>query len=349
MRSLLLRRRMTMGPKEYIQFADPAVEAICVANWSSDGVGLTKADAAAVTNIDGKFFNNNDITSFNEFQYFTGITSMWYNAFNNCPNLTEITLPDAPAMYVRDARAFGTNSNLVINLPRLDLWFEMMNRSTVAFNTDSAHAFDIRINGVRVESVTVPSGYSSTKGFFTNWAYIKGITVESGIVSIGDYFAANCPLLEQVSLPSSVTSIGNNAFYNAGTSAANQKQSSLNLPNLLAIDQNAFFTCNVFGEFNDLGLITDLPRWAFLYAKFDKIVLPASLLTVSGDRALCSYVSQQQSVLYSLATTPPTLAQSAYDGTGTYRAVYVPAASVEDYKAAQYWGNYPSIIQAITT
>ena len=67
--------------KEYIQFEDKAVEAICVANWSSDGIGLTMEDAAAVTSIGTKFKGNTEITSFNEFEYFTGVTSTDTNAF----------------------------------------------------------------------------------------------------------------------------------------------------------------------------------------------------------------------------------------------------------------------------
>ena len=50
----------------YIRFADPEVEAICVANWSSDGVGLTTADAAAVTSLSQikTAFNETAITKF---------------------------------------------------------------------------------------------------------------------------------------------------------------------------------------------------------------------------------------------------------------------------------------------
>lgn len=51
------------------------------------------SEAAAVTNIGGAFTNNTEITSFDEFQYFTGITSLKENAFYCCSNLTSIILP----------------------------------------------------------------------------------------------------------------------------------------------------------------------------------------------------------------------------------------------------------------
>ena len=46
------------------------------------------------------------------------------------------------------------------------------------------------------------------------------------------------------------------------------------------------------------------------------------------------------------ATTPPTLGESALDYTNNC-PIYVPAASVDVYKAASGWSTYASRIQAI--
>lgn len=84
---------------KYIQFEDPAVEAICVANWSSDGIGLTEEDAAKVTDIANKFAKNSSITSFNELEYFVGLTAIggnyadWTYGFKGCTNLKSVVLP----------------------------------------------------------------------------------------------------------------------------------------------------------------------------------------------------------------------------------------------------------------
>lgn len=88
----------------YITFADPEVERICIENWSSDGVGLTYEDAAAVTDLNGVFdyWSNNppteQITSFNELQYFTGLTILGESPdgngqFSGAEQLTSIILP----------------------------------------------------------------------------------------------------------------------------------------------------------------------------------------------------------------------------------------------------------------
>ncbi|MBR4365713.1 MAG: serine/threonine protein kinase, partial [Bacteroidaceae bacterium] len=58
-----------------IDFADPAVEALCVANWDTNHDGeLSFNEAAAVTDLGEVFKGNTEITSFDELQYFTGLT-----------------------------------------------------------------------------------------------------------------------------------------------------------------------------------------------------------------------------------------------------------------------------------
>lgn len=65
-----------------ITFADAKVKALCVANWDADGNGeLSMAEAAAVTSLGRVFEDNDDITSFDELQYFTGLTAIGANAF----------------------------------------------------------------------------------------------------------------------------------------------------------------------------------------------------------------------------------------------------------------------------
>ena len=78
-----------------IQFIDANVKAICIANWDTDGDGeLSKDEAAAVTEMNNTLFQDNkDISSFDELQYFTGLTSLQYSTFENCSNLASVVLP----------------------------------------------------------------------------------------------------------------------------------------------------------------------------------------------------------------------------------------------------------------
>lgn len=80
--------------EQYIVFADPAVEQICATKWG-DGVGIKPSQAALVTDsqFGTTFRQNANITSFDEFQYFTGITSLANYAFQACTALESIVLP----------------------------------------------------------------------------------------------------------------------------------------------------------------------------------------------------------------------------------------------------------------
>lgn len=90
----------TVGPDviqpatQYIIFVDRAVEAICATNWG-DGVGITPAQAAAVTSLSNKFQNQTSITSFDEFKYFTGVAVLYDSTFGGCSNLSSLSLPDS--------------------------------------------------------------------------------------------------------------------------------------------------------------------------------------------------------------------------------------------------------------
>ena len=79
-----------------ISFADAKVKALCVANWDTNNDGeLDEAEAAAVTDLGTVFKGNTEITSFNELQYFTGLTNIEDYAFQSCYNLTSITIPNS--------------------------------------------------------------------------------------------------------------------------------------------------------------------------------------------------------------------------------------------------------------
>lgn len=96
----------------YIRFADPVVQQICATNWG-DGVGITSEQAAAVTNIAGKFRDNAEIQLFNEFAYFKSVSGLSH-AFAGCSSLRELTAKDMTINSVNNA--FQGDSSLTMLL-----------------------------------------------------------------------------------------------------------------------------------------------------------------------------------------------------------------------------------------
>ena len=79
-------------PSANIVFADAAVKAICADNWGFGGE-ITYGQAAEVTSFAKKFSRNANITSFDEMQYFTGITTFDSQEFGVCTLLESVVLP----------------------------------------------------------------------------------------------------------------------------------------------------------------------------------------------------------------------------------------------------------------
>ena len=125
-------------PSDNITFADEVVKAICVANWDTDGDGeLSYEEAAAVNTVGKVFYEKQGISSFNELQYFTGLTiieeeafrecslesvsipasvkTIGEKAFMQCPNLSEVSLPEGVTWI--DEEAFSACALTSIILP----------------------------------------------------------------------------------------------------------------------------------------------------------------------------------------------------------------------------------------
>ena len=57
--------------------------------------GMTKAECKAVTDLGTMFNGDKNLKSFDELQYFTGLTSLGNYCFGSCTSLTSITLPNS--------------------------------------------------------------------------------------------------------------------------------------------------------------------------------------------------------------------------------------------------------------
>ena len=107
----------------FITFADASTEAVCLAKWDLDKNGkLSMSEAKDVETISFTTAEKEKLTSFDEFQYFTGVNNIAMNVqtesgpFVNCKNLSSITIPDG--MGVIGYRAFkGCNALTTITIP----------------------------------------------------------------------------------------------------------------------------------------------------------------------------------------------------------------------------------------
>lgn len=231
-----------------IDFADVNVKAICVANWDSDGDGeLSKKEAAAVTDLGDIFINNTEITSFDELQYFTGLTSIGNSAFFSCYGLTSIVIPNS-VTNIGD-QAFANCGLTSVNIPE----------SVV---TIGAWAFNYCNN---ITAVTIPENVTSIGvSAFQNCNSLVTIIVEQGNIRYDS--RDNCNAIIETAtntliagcknsiIPESVTSIGSLAFYGCND------LTSIVIPNS----------------------VTNIGYQAFAYCGLTSVNIPESVVTIGG-------------------------------------------------------------------
>ncbi len=144
------------------------------------------------------------------------VTKIYYNAFAYCDHLSSVTL--GKNVKSISEVAFRGCFNL----------FEVYNLSGLSFIANSSHTFKYAKD--IYTSLDSPSKLSKDDGFiiYTNGTdkilvgyegSDRTLTLPQGITEIGKYVFYGCSWIEHIILPTSVTSIGSDAFYNSGLNA----------------------------------------------------------------------------------------------------------------------------------
>lgn len=284
-------------PEQYIIFADSTVEQICATTWG-DGTGIKPSQAAVPTNMSTQFAGNANITSFDEFVYFTNVktittivtaqvrgfkncTSLEYialppvtfstgdNMFSGCTSLKRITISDqtklASGTTAATTRAFENCSNLTrIDIPNIKSWLEFTKNFT--FNN-----FDIY--------QTVPFYKSGEGHLYMNGEEVLDVVIPDTYTSIPALSFSYCKGIRSITIPSTVTSIGNYAF----ASCSGLTGPVPHLQNLTSISAGTFSSCSGFTSLTIPSNITSIGNNAFQYCSGiveNHLVIPSSVTSI---------------------------------------------------------------------
>lgn len=199
------------NPDSPIVFLDPKVKEICLANWDTNNdQQLSKAEAAAVTSLGTMFKWNNEISSFDELKYFTGLTTIENSAFEGCSSLEDVNIPNGVTTIGEEAFYNCTNLG-TITIPSTvtsigDYAIENCEKLTKVNISDVAAWC-----GIEFGSWANPLEYAHC--LFLNGEEVTNLVIPEGVTSIGHGAFKRCSGLVSISIPNSVTSIGNNAFW----------------------------------------------------------------------------------------------------------------------------------------
>ena len=290
------------------------------------------------------------------------VTTIGSSAFSDCESLTSVTIPDSvtaigsmafddceslTSVYCKATTPPAGGASMVflatIYIPEGSLRAYKM----AEYWSDYADRIvEYDFNSTMTISYTTSDGMpANANGLIISNSYQNGV---GGLTYIGkDIIPAglfrNCDNLTSLTIPDSVTTIGNRAFYYCSS------LTSVTIPDsVTTIGEQAFRNCRSLTSVTIGDSLTTIGNNAFWYCdSLTSVTIPDSVTTIGED---AFYECSSLTSVYCKATTPPSLGDDAF----TYYnygyvlnigcAIYVPAKSVEAYKAAENWSEYASYI-----
>ncbi len=290
---------------------------------------------------------------------------------NTYANGVGVIVLDRPCTAVMDY-AFQNNSTLVsIVLPE-------------GITTIGDYAFYNSYSTSKLKSVTLPNSLKSIGTYaFDGCKSLSKINIPNSVTSIGTYVFSGCSSLVSIEIPNNVTYIGSYAFYSCsslvsieisnsvtsiGINAFNGCSSlvSIEIPNsVTSIGGKAFKNCSSLANITIGNKVSSIGYNCFEgCTSLTTITIPDATKTISiqafygcsslreikmgsGVKSIesqafggCYYLKD----IYCKAATPPTGHSQIFASVALDAKVYVPSASVEAYKATEYWSDYSSLI-----
>ena len=178
-----------------------------------------------------------------------------------------------------------------------------------------------------------------------NHAYqnaIQRVFLGNGITGLGIYAFSNCYSLTQITLPSGVTSIGGNAFGSC------YSLTQITLPiGVTNLGDYAFNACSSLAQITLPSGITSISNHAFQYCSSLAQITLLSSVTSIGVQAF-SYCYSSAFYDFTACTAVPTLSnKNAFSGIPADCEIRVPAALLDEWKAATNWATYANQIVGV--
>ena len=271
----------------------------------------------SVTNIEWGVFS--DCTGLTSVTISARVTEI-YPIFRGCTNLTSVTIPDS----VTHIHAGFEDTGIWNNTPDdsivyADKWVVGVRGtlSSISIRDGTTGIADEAFRSKRFESVTIPNSVTSIGNNAFKDTGIWNNTPNDSIVYADKWAVGVHGTLSSISIRDGTTGIADGAFRDQWQSLA-----SVTIPNsVTTIGNGAFWYCTALASVTIGNGVKTIGRRAFTMTKLTSVTV--------------------------LAATPPSLVSGAFDNHAASLLIYVPAASVAAYKAAAGWNEYADRIAAI--
>ena len=279
--------------------------------------------------------------AFDEYSNLTSVTipnsviSIEPQAFGGCYNLTSVTIPNSVKSISWSAFAWCSGLNSV-HITDLEAWCR------ISFGNCDAnplyYAHHLYLNGEEVKDLVIPNTVTSLgPSAFEGCSGLTSLTIPNSVTNIEMYAFAECSGLTSVSIPNSLTSIGTGIFEGCNS------LTSVTIPNsVTSIGAFAFKDCSGLTSFTIPNSVNIIAQNAFQYCNSLASVTIGSSVTRIGGMAFANCSNLEE--VYCLAENVPVLFNYAFYETDLAQTtLYVPAASLNDYKVTATWSSFGTI------
>ncbi|MBR4155730.1 MAG: leucine-rich repeat domain-containing protein, partial [Bacteroidales bacterium] len=285
----------------------------------------------SVTYIGNSAFGVSGLTSI---EFPNSVTSIGTHVINSCPNIESVEIPsslteigDYNFIYCPNLKSIKVDNNNPV--------YDSRNNCNAIIETET----NTLIAGC--SNTIIPNSVSSIgKAAFVGSDVIN-MEIPNSVISICDAAFCVCKKLENVIFEenSQLESIGDNSLPSYGVFGGCENLKSIEIPrSVTSIGDHAFDNCTSLTNIEIPNSVTFIDYYAFCHCtSLTNIEIPNSV-TFIGYHAF-EYCDNLTSI-YCYAENVPVTRDYAFDYCPSDMVIYVPAQSLEAYKATSPWNNY---------